>query len=139
MGFFGYDPQFERMGTSSHLKCPQNGRTIFSFAENRHSATANSILSRATLVCWQMSYLTNGNQLTPIWLGKEDQNSMNPVEQLCFMGQRGMGALEFEPTALSTQNITTQLEMDNLVAVAKEMLHNRKDFTANLAKNKTKL
>jgi serine/threonine-protein kinase HipA len=34
-----------------------------------------------------------GNQLINIWLAKQGgpQNSMNPVEMLCLLGNRGMG------------------------------------------------
>jgi len=41
-----------------------------------------------------------GNQLINLWLAHQGrpQDSMNPVEMLCFIGTRGMGALEFEPT-----------------------------------------
>lgn len=40
-----------------------------------------------------------GNQLINLWLAQQGrpQDSMNPVEKLCFIGTRGMGALEFEP------------------------------------------
>ncbi len=44
-----------------------------------------------------------GNQLMNIWLAQNGrpENSMNPIEQLCFIGNRGMGALEFEPAHLA--------------------------------------
>jgi serine/threonine-protein kinase HipA len=40
-----------------------------------------------------------GNQLISAWLAQNGrpENSLNPVELLCFIGTRGMGALEFEP------------------------------------------
>jgi serine/threonine-protein kinase HipA len=33
------------------------------------------------------------------WLARRGRpsGSMNPIEKLCFIGKRGMGALEFEP------------------------------------------
>lgn len=44
-----------------------------------------------------------GNQLINIWLAQQGrpQDRMNPVEMLCFIGNRGMGALEFEPATMS--------------------------------------
>src|SRR5436190_14709721 len=43
-----------------------------------------------------------GNELINIWLAQQGRasDSMNPVEMLCFIGTRGMGALEFEPAML---------------------------------------
>lgn len=40
-----------------------------------------------------------GNRLIDIWLATQGRapDSMNPVERLCYIGNRGMGALEFEP------------------------------------------
>jgi serine/threonine-protein kinase HipA len=37
-----------------------------------------------------------------VWLALKGRpaDSMNPVEMLCFIGTRGMGALEFEPVML---------------------------------------
>jgi len=39
-----------------------------------------------------------GNQLINKWLAQNGRppDSMNPVEKLCFIGSRGMGALEFD-------------------------------------------
>jgi hypothetical protein len=39
-----------------------------------------------------------------IWLARNGRppDSMNPVEKLCFIGTRGMGALEYEPALVSS-------------------------------------
>lgn len=51
-----------------------------------------------------------GNQLINMWLAQQGrpQDSMNPVEMLCFIGSRGIGALEFEPAIIkeSKKNIS---------------------------------
>ena len=41
-----------------------------------------------------------GNTLMKKWLEKHniDFKSLNPIERLCYVGTRGMGALEYEPT-----------------------------------------
>lgn len=75
-----------------------------------------------------------GNQLINLWLAQQGraQDSMNPVEMLCFIGTRSMGALEFEPGVLKESKRTFSLEIDSLVATAQKMLDQRNTFTANL-------
>jgi len=57
---------------------------------------------------------------------------MNPVEKLCFIGSRGMSALEFEPAQIKTGPASLALELDNLVEVAQRMLNERKAFLTKL-------
>lgn len=75
-----------------------------------------------------------GNELINMWLAQQGrpENSMNPVEMLCFIGQRGMGALEFEP-AISKQNVNTfSVGIDSLVEIAGKMLSRKEAFVTNL-------
>jgi serine/threonine-protein kinase HipA len=78
-----------------------------------------------------------GNQLINLWLAQQGrpQNSMNPVEMLCFIGTRGMGALEFEPSVLRETTRTFSIEVDSLVATAQKMMEQREAFTTNLNKD----
>jgi len=75
-----------------------------------------------------------GNQLINMWLAQQGrpQNSMNPVEMLCFIGTRGMGALEFEPPVLKESKRTFSIEIDSLVDIAQKMLSQKESFAANL-------
>jgi len=57
---------------------------------------------------------------------------MNPVEQLCFIGSRGMGALEFEPSQLKEKQNTFKVEVESLVDIARKMLNNRNDFNVTI-------
>jgi serine/threonine-protein kinase HipA len=66
------------------------------------------------------------------------ENSMNPVEKLCFIGIRGMGALEFEPAQIKTNTRTFALELDGLIEVAKKILNEREAFLTNLNKEDEK-
>ncbi len=81
-----------------------------------------------------------GNRLINIWLAQNGRppNSMNPVEQLCFIGGRGMGAIEFEPTQLQPSKQTFSVEMKTLVDVAKKMLAEREGFDVNIQKDEQK-
>ena len=78
-----------------------------------------------------------GNQLMNVWLAQNGRaaNSMNPIEQLCFIGTRGMGALEFEPTQIKTPKNSFEVEINNLVSIASRMLANRAEFEVDLGKD----
>ncbi len=78
-----------------------------------------------------------GNQLIDAWLVQNGraEKSMNPVEQLCFIGKRGMGALEFAPSILNAKETTFTIELDSLVNAAQNMLANRESFKTNLSSN----
>jgi len=73
-----------------------------------------------------------GNTLINTWLTKNGRSpdSLNPVETLCFIGKRGMGALEIEPAQGGSGSISKELEIDSLIKVAEKILSNRKSFTA---------
>jgi len=81
-----------------------------------------------------------GNDLINMWLAKEGRplDSMNPVEMLCFIGSRGMGALEFEPVIIKENKRTFSVEIDSLVDIAQQMLSKREGFTTNLKKDDEK-
>lgn len=75
-----------------------------------------------------------GSQLINVWLASNGRppNSMNPVEQLCFMGTRSMGALEFEPAQLSSTRHAIKFEINSLVDIAQKMLSKRESFQTYL-------
>lgn len=81
-----------------------------------------------------------GNELINLWLAQQGRpaDSMNPVEMLCFIGTRGMGALEFEPTTLKESKKTFSIEIDSLVDIAKKMLSKKELFSTNLQKDEEK-
>lgn len=73
-----------------------------------------------------------GNAVINAWLARQgrDPHSFSPVERLLYIGTRGMGALEFEPThrhAPPREN----LELRSLVAMAQQVLDERRDLTIN--------
>jgi serine/threonine-protein kinase HipA len=81
-----------------------------------------------------------GNQLINMWLAQngKPQDSMNPVEMLCFIGTRGMGALEFEPATIKENKRTFSIEINSLVDIAQKMLSKREAFSTNLQKDEKK-
>ena len=75
-----------------------------------------------------------GNELIDAWLVKQGRTpeSMNPVERLCYIGKRGMGALEYEPATQQTDNRSTGLDIDELVTLAKEAMEVKRGLHINM-------
>ena len=68
-----------------------------------------------------------GNALIDAWLAAQGRRpeSFNAVERLCYVGARGMGALEFVPTLGPRARTSTPLDVEALVKLATEVLANR--------------
>lgn len=81
-----------------------------------------------------------GHTLINAWLSRRGRpaDSMNPVETLCFIGKRGMGALEFEPAIPGESNQSSTIEINDLVHIANEILAGRQKFATDLTKNEEK-
>ncbi|MFT5129617.1 MAG: serine/threonine-protein kinase HipA [Rhodothermales bacterium] len=65
-----------------------------------------------------------GNLLIDQWLSKQgrDRASFSPVERLCYMGVRGMGALEFVPALRRGHEASAELQIERLVELANAAL-----------------
>ena len=74
-----------------------------------------------------------GNLLIDQWLARQGRTpqSFDPVERLCYLGKRAMGAMEFQPTLLSESPAET-LHLDTLVQLANDALASRENLHANL-------
>lgn len=79
---------------------------------------------------------TYGRALFDRWLAITGRTSSNPIETLCFLGKRCMGALEFEPAMDAPYDPHAKYEIDSLVDVAKEALADKNAFDANLNDDK---
>lgn len=143
LGYFQYASNFIQKGWDlSPVKIPiAQGSRIFSFPELRkgrgESENAFNGLPGLLSDALPDKY---GNKLINAWLSKNGrpENSMNPVEKLCFIGTRGMGALEFEPAQITTGIRSFKLELDSLIEVAKKILNEREAFVTNLNKDEEK-
>ncbi len=77
-----------------------------------------------------------GHALIDAWLatrGREPE-SFDPVERLCYVGRRGMGALEFKPARGPKPSTSHVLDIEALVELAAEVLAERADLAASLRK-----
>lgn len=68
-----------------------------------------------------------GNAIIDAWLASEGRTaeSFHPVERLCYVGRRGMGALEYEPAALGPPASRKAVEVAGLVDLANRVLDER--------------
>jgi len=68
-----------------------------------------------------------GNAVIDNWIASQGRTaaSFHPVERLCYIGSRGMGALEFEPATLGPPISTSAVEIANLVTLANQILDER--------------
>ena len=71
-----------------------------------------------------------GNAVIDAWLATQNRSSdsLNPVERLCYIGTRGMGALEFQPTTNSVPTARENLQVDHLVKLANRVLNARQSL-----------
>ena len=140
---FEYDPKFKKLNWElTPLKMPINSsKKVITFPELRKNKNAEFDTFKG-LPGLLADVLPDkyGNQLINMWLAQQGrpQDSMNPVEMLCFIGSRGMGALEFEPTTIKESKKPFSIEIKSLVDIAQEMLSKRETFTTNLQKDEEK-
>lgn len=137
---FEYDPKFKQSGWDlAPLKMSiSDNRNQFSFPELRkNNDTVHDTFKGLPGLLADALPDKYGNQLINLWLAQQGrpQDSMNPVEKLCFIGSRGMGALEFEPAVLKESKRTFSIEIDSLVSTAQKMLNQREAFATNLNKD----
>ena len=76
-----------------------------------------------------------GNSILKEWAARQGRaaNELSPLEKLQYIGKRGVGALEFRPaTRLKGLNASQQLQLDQLVATAQQVLDQRTGFAVEL-------
>ena len=131
---FEFDEAFLKKGLDlSPLKMPleesRKSRMIYSFPSlNRETykglpgLLADSLPDRF------------GNTLIEVWLARQgrDPDSFNSVERLCYTGRRGMGALEYEPAIHPFDETSHELDIKELVDLAKAILAERKNLKVNI-------
>ena len=76
-----------------------------------------------------------GNALIDAWLEAQGRapESFNAVERLCYIGTRGMGALEYAPSRGPRRPPGGDIEIEALVRLAAEVLSRRRDLSASLS------
>lgn len=137
---FQYDKSFlSNNWDLSPLKMPiNNGTRVYSFPEllKEKDSEYDTFKGLPGLLADSLPD-KYGNKLIDLWLAQNGRptGSMNPVEKLCFIGSRGMGALEFEPAQIKTGKNTFPIEISGLIDIAKKILSDRETFATNFNKD----
>ncbi|MEQ8415718.1 MAG: type II toxin-antitoxin system HipA family toxin [Imperialibacter sp.] len=139
LGVFEYEPSFlSNNWDLAPVQMPlQEARgRVFSFPELRTTSTFKGLPGLLADILPDKY----GNALINTWLTRQGRptNSLNPVETLCFIGSRGMGALEAEPAFPKADDKATEIEIESLIQVAEQILSGRKDFATNVASDEEK-
>lgn len=75
-----------------------------------------------------------GNAIIDQWLAREGRapGDFSPVERLCYIGQRGTGALEFRPATRRAPRGSVPLEVGALVELAQSVIARRDGLASNI-------
>ncbi len=81
-----------------------------------------------------------GSALIDVWLSTKGRKpgSLNPIERLCYIGERGMGALEFKPVKYRGRLSDVPIEVEEMVKLASAALTNRAKLKENLKRKDKK-
>ena len=129
---FEWDTAFQKSGLELAPFTMPNGPRIYSFPELNSDTfrglpgmIADSLPDRF------------GTLLIEEWRVRTGRPKMNSVEQLCYVGRRAMGALEFEPANLEAfdQDGAVPIEIDVLVEIANRAVADRDELTGNIGSN----
>lgn len=116
---FEYHPEFQRSGIElAPLKMPLGSR-IYRFPELRRS----SFHGLPGLLADSLPD-DFGNAIIDQWLLREGRakSDFSPIERLCYIGQRGMGALEFRPSIRNTTRGSVAVDIAALTDLAQQVL-----------------
>lgn len=139
IGRFEYANDFLHSGWDiSPVKMPlAQGKQLYSFPDLRIGRTdyGDTFKGLPGLLA-DMLPDKYGNQLINAWLAQNGRpsDSLNPVELLCFIGKRGVGALEIQPPMRKETTRTSVLEINSLVETANKILNSRESFQTDLSK-----
>lgn len=125
---FEYENSFAGLGLEpSPIMMPVRVGRVYSFA-NRKSETFKGLPGMLA----DSLPDTYGRAMFDRWLAQIGATSGNPVESLCFLGSRCMGALEFMPAIKPESDQNLKIAIDNLVEVAREALSEKTKFDVNI-------
>ena len=128
MAVFEYDSAFRRNGIElAPLTMPLSlGNRPFSFPTNRTECFKGLPGLIADALPDKF-----GNQIITEWFMRQGLpvGEITPLERLCYVGQRAMGALEFEPSKSSALlNESTEIYIDELTRLAEDIFTKREAF-----------
>lgn len=128
---FEYDPGFARAGIElSPLVMPVRAGRVYRFP----ALPARSFRGLPGLIADSLPDRF-GHSLIDAWLAERGRppGSLTALERLCYVGTRGMGALEYAPALGPRATRAERLHIDALVELASEVLGDRAALSASFA------
>ena len=134
VAFFEYDAKFKKQNLElAPLMMPIAGQQIYSFP----GLSEETFQGLPGLLADSLpDYF--GNEVINAYLRTQGrpENSFNPVEKLCYIGKRGMGALEFKPALLPVRK-SQKVDVSALSQLASEIMQKRESFKVSLNEKKS--
>ncbi len=128
IALFEYDRDFAKRGIEpSPLMMPVTPGRVYSFG-----TLSRDTFSGLPGMLADSLPDTYGRALFDKWLSLTGRTVGNPLESLCFLGRRCMGALEFEPAIETGVDTNRIIEVSALVEVAKSALGEKSEFRTNM-------
>ena len=128
--FFQYSPDFLKFGIElSPLLLPLNN-SVYEFDEKIYNPQTFRELPPLIADSLPDDF---GNKMFLQWFLRNNisQNVLNPLEKLCYIGKRGMGALEYEP-AYNQKNKDSDINIADLLEVANAIYFQKENETIPL-------
>ncbi|MCF6306544.1 MAG: type II toxin-antitoxin system HipA family toxin [Flavobacteriaceae bacterium] len=140
LAIFEFEKKFVNLGIDlapiiMPLKELQRGNTIYSFPhlneitfKKMPGMLADSLPDKF------------GNKLIDIWLAQNGRspNDFTPVERLCYVGKRAMGALEFQKALIVDESSTEEIQLEDLVAIANKIVAQKEALKTTFEAGETK-
>jgi len=127
---FEYDPAFARSGIEIAPLTMPLGRRVYRFPE----LPVKTFYGLPGLLADSLPDKF-GHALIDAWLARQGRtpDSFNAVERLCYVGARATGALTYRPVLGPAVGPSTRLQVDQLVALASEILTQRNRLAVSFA------
>ena len=132
LGSFEYDPGFLVSGIEVSPIAMPLSRRVYTFPELARRSfhglpgmLADSLPDKF------------GNAVIDAWLRIQGRSpeSFDPVERLCYTGNRGMGALEYVPARGPSASESDPIQIEKLVQLASEILQSRESLHVTAGEN----
>ena len=137
---FEYDPVFLRRNldlSPIHMPITEHG-SVYEFRSRPNDPNIDTYKGLPGLLADSLPDKF-GNLIIDAWLNRKgrDAGSFTPVERLCYTGSRGMGALEYTPTINNGLDITTHIEISELVTLAHDVITKQETLDVSITDENT--
>lgn len=130
IGSFEYTPEFRDSGMPLAPLTMPLGPGVFRFPELERASYHGlpGMLADSLPDQW-------GNELIDMWLAQtgRSRDSFSSVERLCYVGSRGMGALEYRPALHKRGRTAVSVDVDRLADLAADVLASRTTVAVELS------